>query len=197
MQYFSADFIFDGYKFLDADWVIVMDDNFVVQDILPKTAQMPIQYFPGLLMPGMINAHCHIELSHLKALIPEHTGLVDFILQIQQRRHEISDDEKLQAMCAAEHEMKSQGIVAVGDISNSLDSLPVKKIKNLHYHTFVESVGLHDDQAAERFEKSCRIKKAFDVDHSSSIVMHAPYSVGPALKHLIVESEKNKITSTP
>ena len=37
-----------------------------------------IQYLPGLLMPGMVNAHCHIELSHMKGKIPMQTGLVGF-----------------------------------------------------------------------------------------------------------------------
>jgi hypothetical protein len=76
---FKADSLFDGYRFRDADDVLVTTDEGVVIDIVKQAdAGDDIETLRGILSPGFINCHCHLELSHLKNVIPPHTGLIDF-----------------------------------------------------------------------------------------------------------------------
>lgn len=195
MHHITADFIFDGYQLLPKNSTLRVDENFQVLDVVTQNELADVIHYPGLLMPGMINTHCHVELSHLKDDIPEHTGLVNFLLQIPTLRQQYNSSQIQDAMYAAEQQMLQNGIVAVGDICNSMDSLDLKKQSRLKYHSFVECFGLAPSQALQRFEQANLLQKAFSELHSSSIVMHAPYSVSPALSALISKVSKNTISS--
>jgi aminodeoxyfutalosine deaminase len=194
MQFLTGDFIFDGYKFLSHLAVLVVDSNGRIVNILSESPNENVQHYSGCLIPGFVNAHCHLELSHLKNIISEKTGLVDFLLAVNAKRNSVSEAEKLESIEKAELEMLNEGIVAIGDISNGLDSFSQKQKGNLKYHTFVECVGLLDDNARERFEFSKTIFEKFNTIHASSIVLHAPYSVSDSLIKLVNETQA-KISS--
>jgi cytosine/adenosine deaminase-related metal-dependent hydrolase len=143
----------------------------------------PNVIYQGVLIPGLINTHCHLELSHLKGRIPEHTGLLNFVGEVMKMRN---TDESLilEAMNAADQEMYRNGIVAVGDISNVAASRGVKLDSRIYYHTFIEAMGFNPDKAAEIFKQALALKQEFEA-LSVSIVPHAPYSVSDALLELI------------
>lgn len=138
-----------------------------------------IRYYDGVLVPGLINTHCHLELSHLSGKIPEHTGLPGFVQQVMQQRA-ASADEIADAMLRADEEMYHNGIVAVGDISNQPVSREVKLQSKLYYHTFVEAMGFNPERSAEIIEKALATKEAF-APLKATVVPHAPYSVSAAL----------------
>lgn len=135
--------------------------------------------YNGVLVPGLINTHCHLELSHLKGKIAEHTGLPGFVQQVIQQRA-ASAEEIDAAMAAADAAMYANGIVAVGDISNQLVSKVVKQHSKIYYHTFVEAMGFNPDRALEIIKYSESLKDAF-APLKATIVPHAPYSVSEAL----------------
>ncbi len=195
MPYLIPTYLFDGFS-LKTNTCIQVDDEGIVLDILTK------EPFPssgivlnGLLMPGMINCHCHLELSHMKGAIPKHTGLVNFLMTINQSRNLQNNLEIATAIDQAEKEMISNGIVAVGDISNKLDTLEQKKKHDLNYHNFIETFGLEDEQASHRFETSMSICKAFQEIAPSSIVLHAPYSISNTLIQLVNDFNQNKLST--
>jgi aminodeoxyfutalosine deaminase len=99
---FQADYIFDGVNLLASNNVLICNEAGVVQDITDEEgAGSDIQKFKGILTPGFINCHCHLELSHLRGLIPEKTGLVDFVFQVVTQRH-FPEEEIKEAIAAAE-----------------------------------------------------------------------------------------------
>ena len=84
---FQAEKIFDGYEILDGTHVLIADSTGNIVEILPEaSAGDDIKKFKGILSPGFINAHCHLELSHLKDVIPPHTGLIPFLLDVVGKR---------------------------------------------------------------------------------------------------------------
>jgi cytosine/adenosine deaminase-related metal-dependent hydrolase len=95
----------------------------------------------GVLVPGYINAHCHLELSHLKGVIPSGTGLIEYIKAVIRLR-DFPQEEIDNAISKADQEMSTNGIVAVGDISNIIDSLKKKLHSPIRYKTFVEAFDL-------------------------------------------------------
>ncbi|MGZ3819865.1 MAG: amidohydrolase family protein, partial [Mucilaginibacter sp.] len=109
--------------------------------------------------------------------------LINFIKEIQTVRAADSA-EILKAAEKADSEMYANGIVAVGDISNSNVSIPVKARSKIYYHTFVETFGFLPERAQDAFDKALSLLKEFK-PQSSSITPHAPYSVSKELFKLI------------
>ena len=183
MQYrkFKADYLFTNDK-LAKGKILITDETGKFQDIVDeKNVSEDIEVFKGIICPGFINAHCHLELSHLKDIIPEKTGLIDFVFEVVSKRY-FEDNQILHAIAVAEKEMIRNGIVAVGDICNYSNTLSQKIKLNLRYYNFIEISGWLPEIAEARFEKRMLSLKQFEMNNlSASIVPHAPYSVSDAL----------------
>ena len=79
---FRATHLFDGFTFRD-EYVLITDPEGQIVDLMPANESGDdCEVFDGILTPGFINAHCHLELSHLKDVIPPHTGLIDFLCSV-------------------------------------------------------------------------------------------------------------------
>lgn len=198
-QKFKADYLFNGYQLLDHQHVLITDENGKVIEIIDeKNAGDDIQHFNGILSPGFINCHCHLELSHMKNLIPEKTGLVDFVFNVVTQRH-FPEEEILDAITKAEDEMIANGIVAVGDICNNTLTLPQKLKQRIAYYNFIELSGWLPQVAEMRFTKSKEYYDAFcnlsSVNCQSALAPHAPYSVSNKLWKLMKPYFKNKTTT--
>jgi cytosine/adenosine deaminase-related metal-dependent hydrolase len=138
-----------------------------------------IVHYEGLLVPGFVNTHCHLELSNLRGKIPKKTGLPEFVKSVIKSR--TSDEYELNlAMLSADIEMHENGIVAVGDISNQLISRSLKVNSPVYYFTFLEIMGFNPAIATEAMQRAKQFKSELD-PLPVSIVPHAPYSVSTAL----------------
>ncbi|MFT4094619.1 MAG: amidohydrolase family protein [Niabella sp.] len=184
----QADKIFDGYRFHFNKVLITLEDG-TVEGIIEQTAAgEDVKTVRGILAPGLINCHCHLELSHLKGQIPENTGLAGFVRRVVQKRN-FPEATILQAIANAENEMISNGIVAVGDICNTTHTLPQKEKRQLHYHNFIEAMGFNPAVADTNFGMYLNTYQRFaDTLNPAqvSIVPHAPYSVSEPLWHKIL-----------
>ncbi len=137
-----------GQKMAPPDSVLITSAEGAVQDVVPAAAAGEgIEYHPGVLTPGFVNCHCHLELSHMKGRIRERTGLVDFLSAVIRGR---GDGDAVQpAIAAAEQEMLDGGIVAVGDICNTMDTLEQKKKGRLTYYNFIETIGFVEQRGCD------------------------------------------------
>jgi cytosine/adenosine deaminase-related metal-dependent hydrolase len=185
-QKFQATQIFTGTELLQDQLVLITTKEGTIEGIVGmEDAGDDIQSFDGILSPGFVNAHCHLELSHMKGMIPAHTGLQEFVKQIVSLRQ--IDPETIQAaIVSAEQEMFANGIVAVGDISNTLDTLAQKAKHLLAYYTFVELYDLDPTRAENKLNAGLEMQKVFEENCiRASLVPHAPYSVTNQLWNLI------------
>jgi cytosine/adenosine deaminase-related metal-dependent hydrolase len=190
---FKADFIFNGTALLASHNILITNEKGVVENIVDeKDAGDDIETFSGIISPGFINCHCHLELSHMKGLIEERTGLVNFVLKVVTQRH-FAEEEILDAINTAEDEMLHNGIVAVGDICNNTLTIAQKKQQRLAYYNFIETSGWLEDVAQTRFDKSFFFYKDFlNIDSNTALVPHAPYSVSEKLWELLQPFFNNK-----
>jgi cytosine/adenosine deaminase-related metal-dependent hydrolase len=195
---FSADKFFDGHKFQDGHPVLITTEDGTVVDITTREeAGDSIEHHTGMLSPGFINCHCHLELSHMKGMLAEDTGLVDFVLQVVTQRH-FPEEEILAAIEKAETEMLDNGIVAVGDICNNALTIQQKLKGRIWYHNFIEASGFTPAIAQQRFDRSKAFFAAFGQLYSmpvesNSIVPHAPYSVSNDLWEMIIHFPGNHL----
>lgn len=185
-QKLRAQQLFDGYKMHNEDAVLVVTSDGIVMDIVQiDDAGDDVQLHPGILCPGFINCHCHLELSHMRDLIPQKTGLLSFVSQVMLARN-AEDGLISEAIHTAEEGMLQNGIVAVGDICNTTYALPQKVKGRIRYHNFIEVSGFLPQMATPRFESAQKVFAAHATHYaipvaSNSIVPHAPYSVSREL----------------
>lgn len=187
MRFLSAPHIHPVSSPVLTDYVLLVEDDGKIAGLLPasEVGRDNIEHFEGALVPGFVNAHCHLELSHLRGLFPEKTGLPDFLNKVVSQR-EADAVEVLAAMQEADKEMWENGIVAVGDICNKADSFPVKAESRIYYHSFVELLAFNPDRADKALaEGNLLLQQLNSLGLSASLVPHAPYSVSPALLYLI------------
>jgi aminodeoxyfutalosine deaminase len=197
-----ADRLFDGYRFRNDDDVLVTDEEGVILDIVAfADAGADVEQLKGILSPGLINCHCHLELSHLKNVIPPSTGLIDFLCSVVTKRG-FEADIVAAAIAEAEKEMFKNGTVAVGDIGNTADSAFIKSKSKIRWQNFVEVLGFYDAKADENMQQyqtvANTLKDALHsshISHRTSLVPHAPYSVSAKTFQLINEATSGQIIS--
>jgi cytosine/adenosine deaminase-related metal-dependent hydrolase len=202
---FTAERIFTGMEWAAPESVLIMDAEGTVEGIVPICeAGDDILRVEGTLCPGFVNAHCHLELSHLKDAIPPGGGLVPFLKNVVAMRN--FDRERITAsMQEAERELYANGVQAVGDICNSTDSLAVKTQSRIRWTQFIEVLCLTDRKAAERIAHYRSIRDTFRRQESgeaskeglwrSNLSPHAPYSISPLSFRMIDGETEDQVVS--
>jgi cytosine/adenosine deaminase-related metal-dependent hydrolase len=193
MRKFSADWLVPVSQPPIPRGVVVMDDGGKILHVGRRDDfdLSELEIYQGALCPGFINAHCHLELSACKGEIAEGTGLVGFLTEFMRKRKQ-PGQALSEAINDADDEMWSNGIVAVGDISNTADSFARKTKSRIRYHTFVECFGLKAELAKKYFSDSLKIFSAARAQGlPASITPHAPYSVTDELFSEIFSFREN------
>jgi cytosine/adenosine deaminase-related metal-dependent hydrolase len=186
---FKPQSLFTGHTIVDGgNRVVVTTKDGAIENIIAASdAGEDIQELDGLLCPGFINTHCHLELSHLKDAIPTETGLSEFVKQIVPKRAAIQ--EVIEASIeAAENEMYNNGIVAVGDICNTADTIAAKTKGKIDYYNFVEIYGLDPLLATQKMNEGLLLQAQYVAANLKAVVIpHASYSVPAALLELLAK----------
>ncbi|MFM8918397.1 MAG: amidohydrolase family protein [Bacteroidota bacterium] len=182
MRALAADQILTPQGQLHDKQVLMVDDDGTIVELLDESlVNTPIEHYKGILAPGLINAHCHLELSHMKEVIPSGGGLPGFLSHIIKSRKSTPVDEQTAAF-QYDAVMWENGTQAVGDICNNEITWPVKAASKIRYHNFIETFGLDPEKAAGRFALAAQLHASANTSGmSASIVPHAPYSVSPPL----------------
>lgn len=180
------------------DGLIIADDEGTILEVSTQSAHDPasIDKHSGVLVPGFVNTHCHLELSHMKGRVETGTGLLPFLVSVVSFRN-IAMEEILEAIEKADQEMYDNGIVAVGDISNKADTAATKEKSPIRYYSFVEMFDFMQDQLAQKtydgyyevFEQQSGNGK-----NRKTCVPHAPYTVSPYLFELIRNTNPDDCT---
>lgn len=190
MRFLTADYIFNGEAFFQNALLVLNDDGSVKEFLaVADHAQLEsAEKFSGTLCPGFINAHCHLELSHMIGKVTPGKGFAKFATELIPQRNWISP-EQIAAVCEeADAEMYASGIQAVGDISNVDFSFATKAKSKIAYHTFIELLGLNPAVAQKVYSDGQKLKSI--APKPNSLAPHAPYSVSAELLRLIDREEE-------
>ncbi|NVO19012.1 MAG: amidohydrolase family protein [Bacteroidetes bacterium] len=200
MRFLTADLIFPVYTSPLRGGIIVLSDDGEILDVLDQGKLdyeiSSMEYFPGLLCPGFINSHCHLELSWCKGLVPEGNGLDNFLRSIDSIRKPVNEEQELSAILEWGKSMYENGIVAVGDISNRLVSAVFKQQSPILFHNFIEvfsSDPLRAEKAFERVSVVCDAFRKLSRNNRASITPHATYSLSKELFRLVADNSAGKV----
>jgi aminodeoxyfutalosine deaminase len=145
---------------------------------------------PGVLMPGLVNAHCHLELSHLAGRLAGASGFVEWVERLVAARGEDAPATIRAQAAAAIEQVEATGTVAVGDVSNALAHLDLLAASSLRARVFFELIGW-DPAVVDRVLESAHARLgSLDLADTVtvSLAAHAPHSVSPELLTAILEA---------
>jgi cytosine/adenosine deaminase-related metal-dependent hydrolase len=143
------------------------------------------------VLPGLVNAHTHLELSWMAGRVPPSPSMDQWIrtlMSVRRAGPAGGDAEIAAAMTEAAAAMRAAGTVLVGDITNTLGSPAALAGAGMGGHVFRELIGFNPvnpgHQVREAWETVDR--EAATVSYTEhpigfSVVAHAPYSVAPSL----------------
>ncbi len=134
------------------------------------------------ILPGLVNAHTHLELSALRGQVPPTQTMPDWVRDLMARRRAPAPEESIATPETAMAEAVAAGTALVGDVSNSLETVDALRASRLAARVFYELIGFAPGNAgrvrsAQRRLDELVLSPALRV----SLAAHAPYSVSPSL----------------
>ena len=172
-------YLLDGYEPLKNAFVEFSDDGTVVTI---GEADSSDEMLDGALVPGFVNAHCHVELSYMKGLFRKGTGMAGFIDQINALRDTKSREEKVRDLSEAMDLMWERGVSAMADISNCDDSFAVKAAHPMYTRTFLEVFGTEPEDCPSVMASVRQLQeKAVAAGLDAAPTPHACYTMSPEL----------------
>ena len=140
------------------------------------------------ILPGLVNAHTHLELSWMRGQVPPAPTMPHWVEQLMTLRRTV-DHDPVEPIREAIVEARAAGTALVGDITNTLAAYAPLADSELSAAIFRELLGFNTEDprglvaaaqaGIDALTPSVRLRP--------SIVPHAPYSVSPQLLRVIAE----------
>lgn len=184
MRKISANYIYPVASPPIRNGIVILSEKNEIIEILDKKDEFNeisnLEFYNGVIVPGFINTHCHLELSYLKNQIPCKQGLLHFINQIRTFRN--NNSEMVKVAIDADLQMQTEGIVAVGDISNVSETFLIKKESKIFYYTFIELFSPEPNAANDKIESGNKLIETLGkYGLSGSLTPHSFYSTSEKL----------------
>ena len=185
MTSFSADWILPISDAPIDGGVVTLDEGRIVSVAHGKSAA-DVALGRAVVLPGLVNAHTHLELSYLHGRIPPAPRFLDWVRPMLAARGDqssVDDGVILRAIAQAVQEARATGTALVGDVTNTLATVSALAEARMPAHVFHELIGFAGVNADEQVASARRAIDALahDRDIRLSLAPHAPYSVSPAL----------------
>ena len=136
----------------------------------------------GALVPGFVNAHCHVELSHLHGKFYKGSGMAGFIDQINALRDWAGRDVKERLVQEWMDKMWNDGVSAMADISNDDSSFDVKAAHRMYTRTFLEVFGSEPEMCGDVMREVTALNVlADDKGIDAAPTPHSCYTMSPQL----------------
>jgi cytosine/adenosine deaminase-related metal-dependent hydrolase len=162
-----------------ADGAVALDEGKVVA-VGPREAierrHGPGERLDAVLLPALVDAHLHLELSHMKGRVAGGAGLPTWIGLFVATRPGTRPGEAEQAMVAAAAELRAAGVAAVGDVSNTLASLEPLARAGLCGTVYHEVLGFTRDRFA-RYREAARAERGVRPAPRGLRVLESPHAV--------------------
>lgn len=185
MRRIAANYIFPINQPPLKNGIVELDENGVILNIIDTigdfTESRNLEFYNGVIVPGFVNSHCHLELSDLKGKLNKGLTHPGFIYEMVKSKKSHPTESTNKAAFHEDDMMRRNGIVAVGDIANTEITIDVKQKSKLYYHSFIELMGLSTN-SEKIFDNGLDLLKKYQSNKlPSSIIPHAPFSVSNGL----------------
>jgi len=202
-------------NFISADWLLTCDDNFTImqnaaivfdekileidsiEKIQTKYPNETIKYLGknSVLMPGLINAHVHLEFSANKTTL-KYGNFVQWLFSVMQNREDLIEKATKELISKELTNMIASGTTSIGAISSYGFDMEACIESPLNIVYFTEVLGSKADMIDTLFvDFQAKLKSA--VTHKSdnfipAIAIHSPYSTHPFLIREVLNMAREK-----
>jgi aminodeoxyfutalosine deaminase len=202
-----ADAILPGEERPLRDGAVVVDDRGTILDaglaseVLPRHAGAPVDRIRGVLMPGLVNAHAHVELSGLRGKVAGGSGFVPWLDRMMGIRATEQPEEDSAAIEQAAAELESFGTAAIGDVTNTLSTAHALARHGIGGIVFHEIARL---DSARAFARLAEMKNEFEAcemdwpgpDLVYALAPHTVYTTHPDAVRAVLAMARDRGVKT-
>jgi aminodeoxyfutalosine deaminase len=180
MRALHADALITGDAEVVRDAAVVVDDRGAIVDLgpagelLPRHAGATLERVRGVLLPGLVNAHTHLELSALRGQVPGGAGFVPWVEQMIGVRAEALPEDDIEAIEQAVADLEAFGTSAVGEVSNSMSAVRPLARRGFVGRVFHEVFGIERGPLEERVAALPRIVEERVGEWPSAELVYTP-----------------------
>ena len=180
----AASFVYtlDGNEPIRNGYVEYSDDGTITSVGTCSDPASEERFLQGAIVPGFVNAHCHVELSHLHTKFRKGTGMAGFIDQINELRDWAGPEVKTRLVKEWMDKMWADGVSAMADISNDDSSFPVKASHPMYTRTFLEVFGSEPHMCEDVMKDVTQLNEMADAAGiDAAPTPHSCYTMSPQL----------------
>ncbi len=176
---------------IDEGWVAIDEGRVVATGAERRRSPRPasgaeVDLGRAALMPGLVNAHTHLELSWLAGRVPASKRFTDWVRELMALRRtepEASADRVLEPMRRAILSSRAAGVALIGDVANTLVSVPALIAVDQPAAVFFELLRFRASEADAVVADALATLASARPDPSVRVTLaaHAPYSVSAPL----------------
>lgn len=153
MARFRADWVWTSTGPVRGGEISVSDDGLIERVRTAHTTGAEAEQLPGILLPGLVNAHCHLELSDLHGKVPGGQGLTSWAQALLARRRAPQDE----AMRDALDQAFDLGTAAMIDVTNSGAAMPLLAQGPVGGVAQIEVLGIEPDRCEAALGHAARL----------------------------------------
>jgi cytosine/adenosine deaminase-related metal-dependent hydrolase len=184
--------------FQDDPWFLVKEQKIVQYGFgKPPNGLKIVNVNDGVILPGLVNAHTHIELSYLKNKTAAAKGVHGFALELMKQARPqmqtIVDHAKNEIQKAV-----SRGTFFFADISNNPEFIVLlKDLAGFYGIRFLELLGFctpNDKRRIEMADSFFKINEANAIDKSIFVTPHSIYGSSPDIMNYVQNKNKQIVS---
>lgn len=200
MRRFSSQYIITNSGPILKRAVITTEDDGTVINIEDTGGDLneshSVEYYNGIIIPGFVNCHCHLELSHMKGSAEQGIGLEKFIQHIRIARFD-NNETIITSASSADSDLRNEGVVLCADICNTSLTFNMKKESSIRYINLLEVFGIDPEKANHRLDEINKVAEAAgEINLPFFLVPHSAYSLSLSLFRLLREKSENNLVSS-
>ena len=181
---------FDGIKTSLCPAEICWDDEQILSiEFLDENAE---NIEEGILIPRLVNAHAHLELTHLKGKLTREQSFPTWVSELRTHTQNWALEDYHSGVISGLNESKKQGIGWVVDTTNQafIDAQKHKALlSEIHYIPCLEVMGLDPSLACQKMESYRSLFQESSQNHRSEMAIHAPYSCSKELMSQVLNEQ--------
>ena len=200
-----------------ADWVLPISDDPVrsgwvtiddnrIAGVGAGDAPGAVDLGRAAILPALVNVHTHLELSYLRGRVPAGSSFVEWVRTLMALRRQHPDPSAPEIVAAARNAIaaaRESGTGLVGDVSNTLVTVPLLREAGMAAQVFYELLGFNVADPAARVGEASAAAGAAAAGAATrhvrvSLAAHAPYSVSPEMFRAIraaVDAQPEPVTA--